>query len=118
MHGDGGQAAHGSRYSQACGSKSASPLTLAMVLSVLGLTLDIVGVLILFVCTSTRKIESEMLYPLMEEMTREPRELTGSDDPYTPEYMCKWRKSVKTNTTWTRVAMGMICVGFIWVRLF
>ena len=84
------------------------------ILPIIGLTLDIVGVLLLFFCTSTKKIESEMIYAAAESITSNPkRESSGSRDPYTPKYMGSWNTRVKRNRILQRVSIGLICSGFL-----
>ena len=84
-------------------------------IAVAGLVLDIVGVVLLFVTTSPRHIEAYISIRLVEAVT--PREgdewlHSYSFEEHTRSLAAAWRR-VKQTQCWTRIALSLICAGFL-----
>lgn len=80
----------------------------------IGLTMDIVGVLILFVCTSTRRIEAEIVYEAMRDITDETVEWGHSYSfQEHKRRMENSYRSIRRNRRFGRFGLILITMGFL-----
>lgn len=87
---------------------------MATSIGTIGLFLDIVGVIWLFFCTSTKRIEAEISYGLIREVTDEDAEWPERFS--FEEHLSKLevlRLAVERNRRNARCALGLVVFGFL-----
>ena len=82
-------------------------------LASIGLLLDIVGVVILFICTATKKIEAETSYGVYQAFTDADGESERGEFDEHQKRMEKLLKSVKRNRRGSRLGLFLIVSGFV-----
>ena len=75
------------------------------VVTLVGLVFDIVGVGMLFYSTSTRRIESEILFPAFLEFSQR--------DEKEQRELARWGNQIRRNIRMQRVALLSIIFGFV-----
>ena len=79
-----------------------------------GLVLDIIGVGVLFVTTSSRKLEAEMVFKSLAAFTNDGEEWVH---PYSFEEhkrsLAIAEESIRRNQQWQKFGLGLIILGFI-----
>ena len=87
---------------------------MATLLGTIGLSLDIIGVIWLFFCTSTKRIEAEVGYGLLREFTDEGSEwLESISFKDHLSNLGRLRLAVKRNRRNARLALGLVVAGFV-----
>lgn len=83
----------------------------ALVLETIGLSLDIVGVIVIFLYTSTKRIEAEIGYRLAQDTLERVIEWDKEVDEWKEE-MPKLKKSVDRTRRRTRGGLLLVIAGF------
>ena len=80
----------------------------------IGLIIDIIGIIIIFICTSSRKIEADIVYRAMRHLTDE---MTGGEWLYKESFethqkrLDNTRKKVGKNTFYLRSGLIILILG-------
>ena len=83
-------------------------------LTISGLSLDIVGVVILFIASSTKRIEAEISYRSMKVFMQEAVEWEWSESLETARRsLPRLKRSVQRNRRALRLGLVMIVIGFV-----
>lgn len=88
---------------------------IADIVVAVGLSLDVAGVVILWLKTTTRHIEAEISLNLVESITPRPDEEWGHRISPAEHYrrLEATRSRVKRTRSWVKVGLGLILVGFV-----
>ena len=79
----------------------------------IGLSMDIFGVLVIYICTSTKRIEAEIVYRAMRDITDNIEELGESYSFQEHERrLSNSYDSVRRNRTFAKFGLILIVVGF------
>ena len=84
----------------------------ALVIGTIGLILDIVGVIVIFLCTSTKRIETEISYRIAQDTLERVTEWDEEVDEWKGA-MPKWKQSVDRTRRRTRVGLLLVIAGFV-----
>lgn len=85
-------------------------------LMAIGLVMDIVGIVFLFFCTSTKKIEAELSYNIVKSVTDEAqgREwLSSISYPEHQSQVASLGRRIRRNRRWAQFGIVLILIGFI-----
>ena len=80
----------------------------------IGLAMDVLGVFVLFICTTTKKIEKELVYGILRDTTDRIVEWTESYSFQEHERKVSELKiSVRRNRRFAKISLILLVAGFI-----